>query len=98
MAELIEVLQETIKNTVKALDLLETTYATVESVVPLVLTITETQLSVSEPVAVMSDNVRPKTAVVQGEEITLIPGLIQGDKVLLLKANSGQNYIVISKV
>lgn len=46
----------------------------------------------------MSENVRYQEVIVQGEKIIINHGLAAGDKVLVLKANSGQNYIVIAKV
>lgn len=95
--ELIDVLQQTIGNCVGALDLLDTVYATVTSSSPLALTITATQLPVTEPVAVMTDNVRYRAVTVKGETVIINPGLKAGDKVLALRANAGQNYIVISK-
>ncbi len=95
--ELIERLQSIIIDTVKAMDLLDTGYATVVSASPLTLKIQATQLIVTEPVAVLTDNVRHKAVTVQGENIVINPGLRAGDKVLVMKANAGQNYIVISK-
>lgn len=96
--ELIEQLQTTVKNCVKAMDLMDVGYATVVSPTPLTLMIQATQLTVAEPVAVMTDNVRYRDVVVQGQTVIINPGLKAGDKVLVLKANSGQNYIVISRV
>ena len=96
--ELIERLKSIINDTVKAMDLLDTGYATVVSVAPLTLKIQATQLIVTEPVAILTDNLRYKAVTVQGETVIINPGLKAGDKVLALKANSGQNYIVISKV
>lgn len=96
--ELIEILKSIINDTVKAMDLLDTGYATVVSISPLTLKIQATQLTVIEPVAFLTDNLRYKTVTVQGETVVINPGLKAGDKVLVMKANSGQNYIVISKV
>ncbi len=96
--ELIERLKSIINDTVKAMDLLDTGYATVVSISPLTLKIQATQLTVIEPVVVITDNLRHKTITVQGETVVINPGLRAGDKVLVMKANSGQNYIVISKV
>ena len=96
--ELIERLKSIINDTVKAMDLLDTGYATVVSISPLTLKIQATQLTVIEPVVVITDNLRYKTVTVQGETVVINPGLRAGDKVLVMKANSGQNYIVISKV
>jgi hypothetical protein len=96
--ELIERLKSIVNDTVKAMDLLDTGYATIESVSPLTLKIQATQLIVTEPVAVLTDNLRYRAVTVQGETVVINPGLKAGDKVLVLKANAGQNYIVISKV
>lgn len=96
--ELIERLKSIINDTVKAMDLLDTGYATVESVSPLTLRIQATQLVVTEPVAVLTDALRYRAVTVQGELVIINPGIKPGDKVLVLKANAGQNYIAISKV
>lgn len=96
--ELIERLKSIINDTVKAMDLLDVGYATVVSPSPLTLKIQATQLDVTEPVAVLTDNVRYRAVTVQGENVVINPGIKPGDKVLILKANAGQNYIVISKV
>ena len=78
--------------------MLDLGYATVESISPLSLSIKKTNLKVTEPVAVMSDNVRYRSVNVQGQRVVINPGLSVGDKVIFLKANAGQNYVVISKV
>ena len=78
--------------------MLDLGYATVESTSPLSLSIKKTNLKVTEPVAVMSDNVRYRSVNVQGQRVVINPGLSVGDKVIFLKANAGQNYVVISKV
>jgi hypothetical protein len=96
--ELIERLKSIINDTVKAMDLLDTGYATVESVSPLTLRIQATQLVVTEPVAVLTDALRYRAVTVQGESVIINPGIKPGDKVLVLKANAGQNYIAMSKV
>lgn len=96
--ELIERLKSIINDTVKAMDLLDTGYATVVSVAPLTLKIQATQLNVTEPVTVLTDNLRYRDIIIQGEKVVINPGLKPGDKVLVLKANAGQNYIVMSKV
>lgn len=95
--ELIERLQSIIIDTTKAMDLLDTGYATVISVSPLTLCIEATRLNITEPVAVLTNNVRYRAVTVQGETVVINKGLEPGDKVLVLKANAGQNYIVISK-
>ena len=96
--ELIQTIKTIVIDTVKGMDLLDTGYATVVSAAPLTMKIQATQLTVKEPVAVVTDNVRYKAVTVQGETVVLNPGLKAGDKVLYMKANSGQNYIVMAKV
>lgn len=97
MSEIVDSLQMTIKNTVKAMDLLDSGFATVISLSPVTLRIQANKLTITEPVVIVSDNVRYKAVTIQGETVILNPGLKTGDKVLYLKANSGQNYIVIAK-
>ena len=145
-----------IKDTVKKMDLTDVSYATVVSLSPLTLEIQATQLQVSPPVVVLTENVMERKAAIiipeqtesgtvprkniditipeqcvkteiSGESVTIDipsqnvsvpvpqqeisvaipqrsftvtvnPGLAVGDKVMALKANNGQNYIVISKV
>lgn len=98
MSEIIDSLRRAVETTVDAMDLLDLGYATVESISPLSLSIKKTNLKVTEPVAVMSDNVRYRSVNVQGQRVVINPGLSVGDKVIFLKANAGQNYVVISKV
>ncbi|MGC6175370.1 DUF2577 family protein [Lacrimispora sp. 38-1] len=96
--ELIERIKSIVIDTVRAMDLLDTGYATVVSASPLTIKIQATQLTVKEPVAVLTDNVRYRAVTIQGETVVLNSGLKAGDKVLYLKANSGQSYIVMAKV
>ena len=98
MSEIIDSLRRVVETTVEAMDLLDLGYATVESISPLSLSIKKTNLKVTEPVAVMSDNVRYRSVNVQGQRVVINPGLSVGDKVIFLKANAGQNYVVISIV
>lgn len=98
MSEIIDSLRRAVETTVEAMDLLDLGYATVESISPLSLSIKKTNLKVTEPVAVMSDNVRYRSVNVQGQRVVINSGLSVGDKVIFLKANAGQNYVVISKV
>lgn len=97
MSELVDALQVTIKNTVKAMDMLDSGFATVVSLSPVTLRIQTSKLTITEPVVIISENVRYRAVTIQGETVILNPGLRVGDKVLYLKANSGQNYIVIAK-
>ncbi|WP_124065734.1 DUF2577 family protein [Clostridium sp. E02] len=96
--ELIERIKSIVIDTVRAMDLLDTGYATVVSTSPLTIKLQAMQLTIKEPVAVLTDNVKYQAITIQGETAVINPGLKAGDKVLTLKANAGQNYIIISKV
>ena len=96
--ELIDELQRIVRDTVRASDPMAIVYATVIAAEPLKLSITATKLEVSDPVAVLTENVRFKDAYIDGQQIVINPGLTPGDRVLCLKANAGQNYVVLSKV
>lgn len=154
--ELKDAVAAIIKDTVKNMDLTDVSYATVVSLSPVTLEIQATQLQVSQPVVILTENVMEQTATitipeqtgtetVPGQNISVTipeqsveteisgetvkidipsqnvnvpvsqqqvsvtiptqtytivvnPGLAVGDKVMALKANNGQNYIVISKV
>lgn len=82
MSEIIDSLRRAVETTVEAMDLLDLGYATVESTSPLSLSIKKTNLKVTEPVAVMSDNVRYRSVNVQGQRVVINPGLSVGDKVI----------------
>lgn len=96
--ELIDTIKGIIADCVTAMDLTDICYGTVVSTSPLTLNIQATQFKVTEPVAVTADSVRYRAVKIQGESVVINPGLKPGDRVLILKANAGQNYIVISKV
>ena len=72
MSEIIDSLRRVVETTVEAMDLLDLGYATVESISPLSLSIKKTNLKVTEPVAVMSDNVRYRSVNVQGQRVVSI--------------------------
>jgi len=95
--ELFDAVRECVHTIVNGMDPTGTAYATVLSAAPLKLEIQSGSLPVEEPVAVLTDAVKYRDVVVDGRTIVINPGLVPGDKVLVIKANSGQNYIVISK-
>lgn len=96
--ELIDVIQQIVQDTVQAQGPLTTGYGTVKSTSPLTILAQATKMDVTEPAVVLTDNVMRKEITVQGETVVINPGLNPGDKVLFLRADAGQNYIIISKV
>ena len=96
--ELYDVIRGIVRGMVESMDTTDFRYATVVSAEPLELEIQASTLKVKEPVAVMTDAVRYKAVEIEGQTIVIHPGLASGDKVLVAKTNSGQNYIVLTKV
>lgn len=95
--ELYDAVRDIVRNVVNNMDPTGVCYATVLSADPLRLEIQGSRLQVDEPVAAMTDAVRYRDITVGGQVAVVNPGLAAGDKVLAIKANAGQNYIVISK-
>lgn len=75
-------------------------YGTVISPSPLTIKIQATQLEVTEPVVVPTNLIkyRDEPCPCCGDPVVINPGLKAGDKVLYLKINSGQNYVVLTKM
>ena len=97
MAELYDVVRTIVQDVVKNMDPTGISPATVISVSPLALEIQASTLRVEEPVAMLTDAVVYRSVEIEGQTVVINPGLVPGDKVLTIKANGGQNYIVISK-
>ncbi len=98
--ELIDAMQAVVEDCVKGLDMLSVGYGTVISASPLIIKTQTTQTEIKEPVTVPTNLIKYRDEICPccGEKIVINPGLAAGDKVLYLKANAGQNYIVLTKV
>ncbi len=98
--EFIDAIQGVVADCVKGMDILDVGYATVVSISPLIIQTQATQTKIREPVVVPTNLVKFRDEVCPccGEKIVINPGLKAGDKILYLKANAGQNYIVLTKV
>ena len=73
---------------------------TVESVSPLRVKIDSSIQSVPSAALLLTDTVRERVVPVQGGEgtVTIREGLKEGDRVLMLKVQNGQQYIILSRI
>ena len=94
--ELLGVLQEIVKNYVNAIKMTDKATGTVIKTSPLTI-----QTDTSLPPLILTSNVIERTEPVKGGAggtVTVTEGLKAGDKVLLLRVQKGQQFIVLSKI
>ena len=99
MTGLIGVIQTVIKNYLDAVKLTDKATGTVVSVSPLTIK-TDTSLPpISGEALILTSNVCETKAVRGGSgTVTVTEGLKVGDKVIMLRVQKGQQFIVLSKV
>ena len=100
MTGLIGVIQTVIKNYLDAVKLTDKATGTVVSVSPLTIK-TDTSLPpISGEALILTSNVCEKTKAVRGGSgiVTVTEGLKVGDKVIMLRVQKGEQFIVLSKV
>lgn len=99
--ELLGVLQEIVKNYVNAIKMTDKATGTVIKTSPLTIQ-TDTSLPpISGNALILTSNVIEQTEPVKGGAggtVTVTEGLKAGDKVLLLRVQRGQQFIVLSKI
>ena len=100
MSELVGVIQQIVQNTIEAMKMADKATGTVESVSPLRVKIDSSIQSVSSAALLLTDTVRERVVPVQGGEgtVTIREGLKEGDRVLMLKVQNGQQYIILSRI
>ena len=97
----LSVIQMIIQGTVEAMNLTEKSAGTVVSVSPLSIQKEQNGIPIPEKALILTDAVRAKTASVQsgaGGTVVINEGLKVGDKVLMLRVEHGNAYIVLSKI
>lgn len=97
----LSVIQMIIQGTVEAMKLTEKSVGTVVSVSPLSIQREQNGIPIPEKALILADAVRAKTASVQGGAggtVVINEGLKVGDKVLMLRVEHGNAYIVLSKI
>lgn len=100
MPDFIEVIQRTIQNAVEAMKLTDKATGTVESTAPLKVKVDTSMQSIPEAGLILTDTVKERTVKVQGGSgsVTVREGLKPGDRVLMLRVENGNQYIILSKV
>ncbi len=100
MSELVGVIQQIVQNTIEAMKMADKATGTVESVSPLRVKIDSSIQSVPSAALLLTDTVRERVVPVQGGEgtVTIREGLKEGDRVLMLKVQNGQQYIILSRI
>ena len=100
MSELVGVIQQIVQNTIEAMKMADKATGTVESVSPLRVKIDSSIQSVPSAALLLTDTVRERVVPVQGGEgtVTIREGLKEGDRVLMLKVQNGQQYIILSSI
>ena len=89
-----------VQNTVEAMKIADKAIGTVESVSPLRVKTDTSMQSIPASSLILTDTVKEKTAKVQGGPgtVTVREGLKTGDRVLMLRVQNGQQYIILSKI
>ena len=100
MSELVGVIQQIVQNTIEAMKMADKATGTVESVSPLRVKIDSSIQSVPSAALLLTDTVRERVVPVQGGEgtVTIREGLKEVDRVLMLKVQNGQQYIILSRI
>ena len=100
MSEFVGVIQQIVQNTIEAMKMADKATGTVESVSPLRVKIDSSIQSVPSAALLLTDTVRERVVPVQGGEgtVTIREGLKEGDRVLMLKVQNGQQYIILSRI
>ena len=101
MTGFIGVIQQIVKNYVDAIKMTDKATGTVMKTSPLTIQ-TDTSLPpISGNALILTSNVIERVAPVQsgaGGTVTVTEGLKVGDKVLLLRVQKGQQFIILSKI
>ncbi len=92
------VLKQNIVQTIKGMKMADRQDGTVISVNPLSVRISVDMPPIPAVALALTDAVKPKSFVFEGQTITIDPGLQVGDKVLMLRVSGGNFYIILSRL
>lgn len=101
MSDLLGVLQQIMQENQQAMKPTELAFGTVVSVGPLSILVDNTAEPKPEAGLILTDSVVARLAKVQGGSggtVVINPGLAAGDRVVMIRVQRGQRYIVLSKV
>ena len=95
--KLIEMIKEIASDTIESNKLSDVFYGTVINILPLSIKINE-KLTLPESVLVLHSSVKEKIIIIGEVDYTINSGLQINDKVMLLRTQNGQQFIIIDKV
>ena len=103
MSDLLGILQTIIQNDVKGLKLTDLCYGTVATPSPVTITIDGTMQNIPTAAIVLCDSVVSRSVTVtdsHGDSVTvpLSTALQAGERVIMLRCNAGQTFLVLSRV
>ena len=101
MSNLLGELQAIMQENQNAMKPTELVFGTVATTAPLSILVDNTVQAKPEAGLILTDSVVARTAKVQGGSggtVVINPGLAVGDRVVMLRVQRGQRYIVLSKV
>ena len=101
MSNLLGELQSIMQDNQKAMKPTELVFGTVATVSPISILVDNTAQPKPEAGLILTDSVVARSAKVQdgsGGTVVINPGLTAGDRVVMLRVQQGQRYIVLSKV
>lgn len=101
MSELIGVIQQIVQNVIEAMKLSDKATGTVISASPLTIQTDTNMPPIKEPAVLITDAVRERTVAVHGGaggNVAVVEGLKPGDRVLMLRVQRGNQYIILSKI
>lgn len=101
MDELIGVIQQIVQNTIQAMRLTDKATGTVVSDSPLVIQTDTNMPPLPEAALILTDGVKERVVAVEegeGGRVTVTEGLKTGDRVLMLRVQNGNQYVVLSKI
>ncbi len=100
MSELVGVIQQIVQNTIQAMKPADMATGTVISASPLSVQPDIHMPPLPEKALILTDTVRERIVDVQGGDgrVVVREGLRSGDKVLMLRVQNGQRYLILSKI
>lgn len=100
MSELAGVIQQIVQNTVLAMKMTDMATGTVVSTGPLSVRLSAGMEPLPAAALELTDAVKERTVPVRGGEgtVTVREGLKAGDRVLMLRVQRGNRYIILSKL
>lgn len=98
MASLTGLIQHIVQQVIQASKLCDVCYGTVKSTEPLEVELEQTMLDLPEECLILTDSVKRRVENAGDAEIVVQHNLKKGDKVAMIRAAGGQQFLIISVV